>query len=299
MPGRSIPPSIPTRVSVAENARLFKWKPSRTGTDVSSTLDPATGRAQITAKTLRTDRWWLAPLLTLVGLVAWILYAVVHAFMQKWYFVPEYNYLTPFYSPCVSLGCDPAAAHFGRFVPDVWWLPYALLSLPFLGLFRFTCYYYRKAYYRAFWLSPPACAVAEPHTKYSGETRFPLILQNIHRYFWYFAMLFCVILSYDAILGFRDEHGHWGHMGLGTVILVINALLIWAYTLSCHSCRHIVGGRLRHFSRHPIRYWSWTQVSKLNAKHMQLAWVSLVWLVVADLYIFLLAHGSFTDPRFF
>ena len=77
---------------------------------MSSTLDPATGRAQITAKTLRTDRWWLSPLLTAAGLVAWVVYAMVRTFMQKWYFVPEYHYLTPFYSPCVSQGCDPAAA---------------------------------------------------------------------------------------------------------------------------------------------------------------------------------------------
>jgi hypothetical protein len=184
-------------------------------------------------------------------------------------------------------------------LPKFWLIPEAAFTLPFLLLFRLTCFYYRKAYYRAFWLSPPACAVAEPHTKYSGETRFPLILQNIHRYFWYVAVLFCLILSYDAILGFRNERGEWGHMGLGTLVLVVNALLIWAYTLSCHSCRHIMGGRLRHFSRHPLRYWAWGQVSKLNARHMELAWVSLVWLVVADLYVFLLAHGSFTDPRFF
>jgi hypothetical protein len=108
-----------------------------------------------------------------------------------------------------------------------------------------------------------------------------------------------VILTYDAILGFRDEQGHWGHMGLGTIVLLVNAALIWAYTLSCHSCRHIVGGRLKHFSKHPLRYWAWGKVSVLNAKHMQLAWVSLVWLVVTDLYIFLLARGAFSDPRFF
>ena len=162
-----------------------------------------------------------------------------------------------------------------------------------------TCYYYRKTYYRAFWASPPACAVAEPHGKYTGETRLPLILQNIHRYFWYAAMLFSVLLTYDAILGFRNSHGQWGHMGVGTLVLLINAALIWAYTLSCHSCRHIVGGRLKHFSKHPTRYWAWTQVSKLNAKHMQLAWVSLVWLVVTDFYIFLLAGNAFSDPRFF
>ena len=165
---------------------------------MSSTLDPATGRAQISAKTLRTDRWWFTPMLTAVGLVAWIAYAVVHTFMQKWYFVPEYNYLTPFYSPCVSLGCDPAAAHFGRFLPDVWWLPYAALSLPFLGLFRFTCYYYRKAYYRSFWFSPPACAVAEPHRRYTGETRAPLLGQNAHRYFFYLAVILSAINTYLA-----------------------------------------------------------------------------------------------------
>ena len=134
---------------------------------------------------------------------------------------------------------------------------------------------------------------------YTGETRFPLILQNIHRYFWYFAMLFGVILTYDAILGFRNPHGQWGHMGLGTVILLINAALIWLYTLSCHSCRHIMGGKLKHFSKHPVRYWAWQQISKLNGRHMLLAWVSLIWLVVTDFYIFLLAHGTITDLRFF
>ena len=257
----------------------------------------APGRAAIVARTLREDQWWRPQLVTGTVLFLFAVYATIRAFVNADYYSEPY--LTPLYSPCLSSGCVPHSSDFGSPIGSWWALSPAIIVLIFPLGFRLTCYYYRKAYYRAFWLSPPACAVAEPHAKYSGETRFPLILQNIHRYFWYVAMLFCLILSYDAILGFRNEHGKWGHMGLGTVILVINALLIWAYTLSCHSCRHIVGGRLRHFSRHPIRYWSWTQVSKLNAKHMQLAWVSLVWLVVTDLYIFLLAHGSFTDPRFF
>jgi hypothetical protein len=162
-----------------------------------------------------------------------------------------------------------------------------------------SCYYYRKAYYRAFWFSPPACAVAEPHKRYTGETRFPLIAQNIHRYFWYAAMVFGVILTYDAILGFRNADGEWGHMGLGTVFLLINAALIWLYTLGCHSCRHIMGGKLRHFSKHPIRYKAWQQISKLNARHMQFAWMSLIWLAVTDFYIVMLATGTITDLRFF
>jgi hypothetical protein len=184
--------------------------------------------------------------------------------------------------------------------PISWWpLSPALIILIFPLGFRLTCYYYRKAYYRSFWLSPAACAVAEPHKKYSGETRFPLIFQNVHRYFWYVAMIFGVILTYDAILGFRNAEGDWGHMGLGTVFLLVNAGLIWLYTLSCHSCRHIMGGKLKHFSRHPVRYKAWQQISKLNARHMQLAWASLFWLLFTDLYIVLLSTGTISDLRFF
>ena len=106
-------------------------------------------------------------------------------------------------------------------------------------------------------------------------------------------------LTYDAVLAFRDETGAWGHMGLGTVVLLVNAALLWLYSLSCHSCRHIVGGRLNHFSRHPVRYRFWTVVSRLNGNHMAFAWVSLVWVALADLYIYLLAADVITDVRFF
>jgi hypothetical protein len=61
--------------------------------------------------------------------------------------------------------------------------------------FRLTCYYYRRAYYRSWWLSPPACAVAGPRRRYTGETRFPLLGQNVHRYFFYVALVFNVILT--------------------------------------------------------------------------------------------------------
>ena len=66
----------------------------------------------------------------------------------------------------------------------------------------FTCYYYRKAYYRAFWLSPPSCAVAEPHKRYTGETRFPLVLQNVHRYFFYLGVVLNAVLTYDTVVAF-------------------------------------------------------------------------------------------------
>jgi hypothetical protein len=252
-------------------------------------------RAQIPARTLRQDRWWLYPAATFTVFSAFVVYATIRAFMGSDYYSAPY--LSPFYSPCLG-DCVEGSSDFGQ--PFAWWpLSAALIILIFPLGFRMTCYYYRKAYYRAFWLSPPACAVAEPHTKYTGETRFPLILQNLHRWFWYAATVVWAILTYDTVLAFRDEHENWGHMGLGTLLMVINVVLLGLYTFSCHSCRHITGGRLRHFSKHPVRYKLWTWVSKLNNRHAQYAWYSLFSVAIVDAYIWMLAANVFDDPRFF
>jgi hypothetical protein len=253
-------------------------------------------RAEVKAKTLRQDNWWVAPLTTFVVFLAFVIYSTWRAFSgHNFYSAP---YLSPFYSPCLTDSCTEGSSDFGQ--PVSWWqLSPALIVLIFPLGFRMTCYYYRKAYYRAFWLSPPACAVAEPHGSYTGETRLPLILQNIHRYFWYAAVIVAAVLTYDTVIAFRDPQGHWGHMGLGSLILLINIVLIWLYTLSCHSCRHITGGRLRHFSRHPVRYKLWTWVSKLNRDHAKYAWLSLFSVAIADFYVYLLATGSISDLRFF
>jgi hypothetical protein len=213
--------------------------------------------------------------------------------------VPAYHYLTPFYSPCVSGSCADGSASLGTWfgkVPSI--IPYAIVSLPFVLGFRLTCYYYRRAYYRAFWRAPAACAVREPHATYSGETRFPLILQNLHRYFFYAVILISLLNTWDVIDAFHGKDGGIG-LGLGTLIMLVNVVLLWAYTVSCHSCRHITGGRLKNFSKHPVRYWAWTQVSKLNTKHMQLAWTTLATLMLTDLYIALVASGTISDLRIF
>ena len=152
---------------------------------------------------------------------------------------------------------------------------------------------------RSFWFSPPACAVAEPHKSYSGETKLPLIINNLHRYFFYFGLVFNVLLTIDAILAFRDPEGHWGHMSIGTLVLLLNAILLWGYSASCHSCRHAVGGRLRHFSKHPIRYKLWTLVSRLNTKHQNFAWVSLIWVAFSDFFVRMVATGTITNWYFF
>ena len=196
-----------------------------------------------------------------------VVYATWAAFQNANYYSKPY--ISPFYSPCIA---HLAVRHAVRASPTLgifgpWWaISPAILILIFPLGFRLTCYYYRRAYYRSFWLSPPACAVAEPHKRYSGETRFPLILQNIHRYFFYCGLVFNCILTYDAVVAIPQPRRPWGQWASGPWCCVVNAVLLWTYSLSCHSCRHIVGGRLKHFSRHPIRFKVWGFVSKLNAQ---------------------------------
>jgi hypothetical protein len=253
-------------------------------------------RARVQERTQRQDRWWLAPALTFTAFSSFVVYATWRAFAGGAYYAEPY--LSPFYSPCLSTACVEGSSDFGQPISGFPLSP-ALIILIFPLGFRLTCYYYRKAYYRAFWLSPPACAVAEPHKKYTGETRFPLIFQNLHRWFWLASVVVALVLSFDVVLAFRNEEGEWGHAGLGTLVLLVNVVLIWGYTLGCHSCRHIIGGRLRHFSKHPVRYRMWGWVSKLNARHAQWAWLSLFSVALADLYVYLLATGTISDPRFF
>jgi hypothetical protein len=260
---------------------------------------PTKVRANIRERTLRTDNWRTYPIVTLITFTAWVAYATVRSMVGADFYVEQYHYLTPFYSPCVNEACGPAA-EFGTFLPasTPFFIPFAALSLPFLLLFRLTCYYYRKAYYRSYWASPPACGVREPHKKYTGERRFPLIAQNLHRYFWALAVVISLINTYDAIRAFRGEDGGFG-VGFGSLILLTNVILLWAYTLSCHSCRHIVGGQLKNFSKHPIRYWAWVQISKLNEQHGRYALITLGSLAVADLYVALVAGGTISDLRLF
>src|SRR2546425_6858379 len=148
-------------------------------------------------QTMRPDAWWVPPALTFLGLSAFIVYSTWAVFQGANYrFGP---YLSPFYSP--ELLGDPTRSWFGP-RPDWWptWLAFspALLILWAPAGFRLTCYYYRGAYYKAFWADPPSCTVGEPRKSYRGENSFPLIIQNIHRYFLYLALIFLAFLAHDV-----------------------------------------------------------------------------------------------------
>ena len=248
---------------------------------------------QLGKRTLRTDAWWWPPVRdgAVLGLV--ILYSTWAAFQTGGYAVGPY--ISPIFSPCVVASCGEHA-NFVLFGSWWTWSP-ALLVAGFPIAFRLTCYYYRKVYYRSYFLSPPGCAVAEPAKHYSGEARFPLILNNMHRYFWVAGVLVTGILLFDAVKAFMFDDGFG--IGVGTLIITLNAVFFGLYTLSCHSCRHIIGGRLKHFSKHPVRYRAWVLVSKLNARHMAFAWVSLPAIPLSDLYIRLVANNVITDFRLF
>jgi hypothetical protein len=243
-------------------------------------------------RTLRTDVWWLQPMLVVVGLGGFAIYATWAALQNAYYYSAPY--LSPFYSPCLSANCEHTT------VPLIgsWWnLSPAFLILWIPGGFRATCYYYRKAYYRSFFLSPPACAVKDAAKSYSGETRFPFLFQNLHRYFFYLSLVILAFLWWDVILAFRYPEGFG--MGVGTIVLLINAALLSLFSFSCNSCRHVCGGHLNSFHTSPGKYKVWSLVSRLNERHMEYAWVSLIWVGLADLYVRLLAMGVIHDVRFF
>jgi hypothetical protein len=187
--------------------------------------------------------------------------------------------------------------------PAAWpgWLPWspALLILWAPAGFRLTCYYYRGAYYKALWADPPSCTVGEPRHRYRGESAFPLILQNVHRYFLYLSLIFLVFLSHDAwhAMWFEDAGGRTAFgIGVGTLVLTVNTVLLGAYTFSCHSLRHLVGGCAdRGIS--PSRFAAYRCATCLNRRHMVFAWASLAWVGFADLYVRLCAMGVWTDAR--
>jgi hypothetical protein len=251
---------------------------------------------------MRQDRWWVGPLITFVVFTTFIVYATWASLQNAHYTFG--NYLSPFYSP--ELWGDSPHAWFGKrpsWYPD--FIPFspAVLVMWAPATFRLTCYYYRGAYYKAFWGDPPGCAVREPRKTYLGENSFPLILQNAHRYLLLFALLLLPILAYDAYKGLwvfdevtgREEFG----LAIGSVFLIANVTFLSLYTFSCHSLRHLIGGGRDLLSQSKLSKKCYDCVSNLNQRHMHWAWTSLFGVMLTDLYIRLCAMGVIVDYRIF
>jgi hypothetical protein len=251
---------------------------------------PAGTARQGLGATMRPDAWAIEPGIVAFGFTAFVVYSLFSALLWGPVFGVGYladGYLSPFFSPL--------------FKPDwlPWWFSPAILILWIPLGFRTTCYYYRKAYYRSYFADPPACAVGEPsvHRRYRLEAAFPFILQNLHRFFLYLAFVPLFFLWLDAFESFRVGGG-W-RLGLGGLVLLVNVFLLTGYSLSCHSFRHLVGGKLDCFScsrRTRARYSLWQRTTWMNLFHMRWAWASLISVAVADLYVHLLAMGVLADP---
>ena len=226
----------------------------------------------------RRDAWWLEWLLVVAGLGVLGGYATWAAFQGRNFAWGPY--LSPFYSPEFLL-------------IEGYVFPAAIVALTVVAGFRGTCYYYRKAYYRAFFADPPGCAVGEARKSYCGETQLPFLVQNLHRYFLYLALLALLLLWYDVGHAFV-WNGRLG-VGVGSLIMLVNVCLLTGYTLGCHSLRHLVGGRSDCFSCAVGQAKAWGVVSRFNARHMQWAWLSLFSVCLTDLYIRLLATGAVRD----
>jgi hypothetical protein len=250
-------------------------------------------------RTARRDAWWISPTVVFILLSSFVIYTTWAAFQGAYY--THGPYLSPLYSP--ELLGDSPHSWFGP-KPGWWpgWLPFspALLVLWAPGLFRLTCYYYRGAYYKAFFRDPVSCTVRESRKRYSGERSFPLILQNLHRYFVFIALGFLLILGYDVWKAFwftnPDGSTSFG-IGVGTLILATNVVMLSGYTLGCHSLRHVIGGVVDRLSGAPVRRKAYMCVTCFNRKHMLWAWMSLITVGFTDIYIRMCAMGVWTDWR--
>ena len=261
--------------------------------------------------TQRTDRWWFEPLWTAIGFLCFVIYTTWAMLQGNYYWwsagVEGFGgYLSPFYSPLIFInpianGAAPMDHSWFGSWPE-WWpnlIPASPAILILAGplSFRMTCYYYRKFYYRAYFMSPPGCSVRGiRNKKYKGETAL-LIFQNLHRLTLYIAIGIIFILSYDAILSFF-QGGKFG-VGVGSIILTINPILLIGYTFGCHAFRHLIGGQKDCFTcpngKPTFRYRVWKRSSWLNGHHMMWAWISMIWVAFTDIYVRMVSSGYWID----
>ena len=260
----------------------------------------------------RVDDWWKGPTAMAAYLGIMIIYGTWRGFMEADFWIFEEfgrsagnqtmaiesegsHVLSPLFSPLIY-------PNENSWIPQrLWWMSPAMFILIFPAGFRGTCYYYRKAYYRAFMQQPTGCAVSKPWNEYSGETGL-LLVQNLHRYFLYAALAYLPILSYDVWMSvnFHDpvSHVHSYGVSVGSLVLAVNVIALAGYTFGCHAFRHLVGGGADLWTRdsRPIlRYRMWRVSTWFNEYHKEWALYSLFIVMFADLYIYACTMGWWTE----
>lgn len=261
---------------------------------------PVGTAAQGFARTRRRDTWVIYPVVQAVVFTICAGYLMFSGVIWQPLGGPAYEvdgYLSPLFSPLIVWPDMPT------------WLSPGLLILWIPIGFRATCYYYRKAYYRFYFADPPGCAVGEPtvHRRFALENAFPFILQNLHRYLLYLAFIPLAFLWLDLLPAFNilpAEHvaDPRPRIGIVGVLFLVNVVLLTGYSLSCHSLRHLVGGRIDCFSctrARRVRYTLWQRLTDLNRNHMWWAWSSLITVTAADVYVRLMAMGVVTDQAIY
>jgi hypothetical protein len=246
----------------------------------------ATNEGAVPSKRVRRWPWWVEPNAIALVFALFILYSLWAVLFQS---TGQYhNYLSPFYSPPVGQWLH---------VP----FPPAILVAWVPLLFRATCYFYRREYYRGFFRNPASCAVPEPSGRpYGGEKRGIWRFNNSHRYWWYLVVIVLIFLWIDTVRAFIFPSGFG--VGVGSLLMLVNVLALTAYTFSCHAWRHAIGGSVDCWNcpragSEPFRHRLWRYVSSWNQYHGNYAWISLFTVWAVDVYIRLLIYGVIPDVR--
>ena len=123
-------------------------------------------------------------------------------------------------------------------------------------------------------------------------------VQNVHRITMYFALMYIVVFFYDAYLSFF-RGGEFG-VGVGSILLLMNPILLGAYSFGCHSIRHLVSGRRDCYSCNlggELSHKNGKIVTWLNQRHERFAWLSMIWIMIADFYVRMVSMGYINDPN--
>jgi len=106
------------------------------------------------------------------------------------------------------------------------------------------------------------------------------------------------LVSVPTLVLGPDGREHFG-LGLGSLVITASVVFLGLYTFSCHSFRHLIGGKNDTMTHQPVKMACYGCVSSLNKRHMNFAWISLFGVMSADLYVRLCSMGVISDIRIF